>query len=257
MEIIKYDVRERIGFIQINRPEKRNALNDEVVAGLKKAFREAEADKHVKVIVLTGSGSSFCSGADLKYLQKLEAFSLEENIKDSASLMELFKIIYFCKKPVIAQVNGTALAGGCGLVSVCDFAFSTLEAKFGYTEVRIGFIPAIVTVFLLRKIGEAKAKRLLLAGEIIDSDTAVNIGLINGAVEEEELESCVLEYAQTLIEQNASTAMEMTKEMIATVQDMSLREALDYAVEKNAKARGTQDCKKGINAFLNKEKIRW
>ena len=257
METVIYQVKERVAYITINRPEKRNALNEKVVAGLKTAFDQAEKSPEVKVVILTGSGNAFCSGADLKYLQNLQQYSLDENIQDSKNLMELYRQIYFFPKPVIAQVNGAALAGGCGLVTVCDFAFSSYEAKFGYTEVRIGFIPAIVMVFLIRKIGEARAKRLLLSGEIIDCDTAEKTGLINGIFEEEDLEVNVFEFAQKLVEQNSATAMKITKEMISKVQDMGLDQALSFAVEMNAQARSTEDCKIGIGAFLNKEKLSW
>lgn len=257
METVKYQIKERVAYITINRPEKRNALNEEVVVGLKDGFLKAEKDPEVKVVILTGSGNAFCSGADLQYLQNLQQNSLEENLQDSTNLMELYRQIYLFPKPVIAQVNGAALAGGCGLVTVCDFAFCCFEAKFGYTEVRIGFIPAIVMVFLIRKLGEAKAKNLLLSGEIIDSDNAEKLGLINGIFEEEDLEANVYEFAQKLVEQNSGTAMKLTKEMIAKVQDMELNQALKFAVDMNANARSTDDCKKGIAAFLNKEKIRW
>jgi methylglutaconyl-CoA hydratase len=257
MEVVRYNVKNRTAYIVINRPEKRNALNDEVVDGLKNAFLKAESDPEVKVVILTGEGSSFCSGADLKYLQKLQNYSEEENQQDSTRLMKLFHQIYTFPKPVIAQVNGAALAGGCGLVTVCDFAFSTVEAKFGYTEVRIGFIPAIVMVYLIRKVGEARARKLLVSGELIDCDQAERIGLLNGVYEEEDLENAVTEFAQTLISQNSGEAMSLTKEMITKVQDMSIEDALEYAVKMNAKARSTEDCKKGIAAFLNKEKIEW
>lgn len=257
MEAVIYQVESPIARITINRADKRNALSEDVIAGLKKSFTKASENKKVKAVILTGSGNTFCSGADLKYLQQLQEFSEEENREDSQKLLELFQQIYFLKKPVIAQVNGAALAGGCGLVSVCDFAFSTVEAKFGYTEVRIGFIPAMVSVFLLRKLGEARAKRLLLGGEIIDCDTAEKIGLINGYFEEEKLETRVLEFATTLCRHNSSTAMTMTKELIDKIQGMNLNNALDYAVEMNVKARSTEDCKKGVTAFLNKEKLIW
>src|SRR5690606_36418588 len=134
-------------------------------------------------------------GADLEYLQKLQHNTFEENLTDSTILMELYKKIYLLKKVVIAQVNGHAIAGGAGLVSVCDFAFAVSEANFGYTEVKIGFIPAIVMVFLIKKIGEGKARELLLSGNIIDGEEAAKIGLINWVLEEDKLESTVNEFA--------------------------------------------------------------
>ena len=160
---IQTEVSERIGYITLNRPDKRNALNFVVIRELKDAFAWMEQSSEVKVIVLRGNGKAFCAGADLDYMSKLQEYSYNENLMDSAHLMELFKQIYRLNKIVIAQIEGHALAGGCGLATLADFSFSVPEAKFGYTEVKIGFLPAIVMVFLLRKIGEGKAKQLLLS----------------------------------------------------------------------------------------------
>jgi methylglutaconyl-CoA hydratase len=256
--MVDYFIQERIAHISINRPEKRNALNRETVQALKNHFSNAAQNNEVKVIILSGKGKAFCSGADLAYLQELQEFSDEENLQDSTELMELFHLIYTIPKPVIAQVNGPALAGGCGLVSVCDFAFCTTDSKFGYTEVRIGFIPAIVMVFLIRKIGEANARRLLISGEIFECEFAEASGLITKSFEKEEtLEHYVLEFAQNLCTQNSATAMSLTKELLNQIRDLDLNEGLQTAVKYNVKARKTDDCKKGIHSFLNKEKLRW
>jgi methylglutaconyl-CoA hydratase len=257
MKYITYNVENRVGYITLNRPEKRNALNHEFVTDLKRAFINAETDEAVKVIVLKANGNAFCSGADLEYLKSLQEFTFEENLQDSAHLMELFKLIYQLRKVVIAQVQGHALAGGCGLVSVCDFAFSVPGANYGYTESRIGFVPAIVMCFLLRKIGEAKAKELLLTGLPIKAKYAESIGLINWIVEEHELEGAVKEFAQKLCVSNSAFSMELTKQMIAEVPSMAFEEALRYACRQNAAARNSEDCKHGIDAFLNKRTIEW
>ncbi len=158
---------------------------------------------------------------------------------------------------VIAQVQGHALAGGCGLATVCDFVYAVPEAKFGYTEVKIGFVPAIVMIFLIRKIGEQKAKQLLLSGELISRDKAVNFGLVNQIVAREDLENTVEEFAGRLIKNNSTQSMELTKQMVAEIQSLSLEKSLDYAAMMNAKARGSEDCKKGIQAFLDKEDLSW
>ena len=257
MNQIEYTVKDRIGYITLNRPEKRNALSFELVAALKEAFTKAEGDTAVKVIILRANGEAFCAGADLGYLQQLQKFSYEENLADSNHLKELFFKIYTLKKVVIAQVQGHALAGGCGLASVCDFIFAVPEAKFGYTEVKIGFIPAIVMVFLLRKIGEAKAKQLLLSGDLITAEDAYRIGLINYIVDKEKIENEVLEFSHRLIHTNSSNSMELTKQMMASIQSLSLDDALTFASTMNAKARTSDDCVKGIQAFLKKEKIQW
>jgi methylglutaconyl-CoA hydratase len=257
MEYVKYTVENRVGYIKLNRPEKRNALNYNFVKELKATFKVAEADEKVKVIVLKAEGDSFCAGADLEYLQSLQKFTFEENLQDSNHLMELFKMVHSLDKIVVAQVQGHALAGGCGLVSVCDFSFSVSDANYGYTESRIGFVPAIVMVFLLRKVGEARAKELLLTGTPITAKHAKDFGLINWIVEADELESSVKEFVQELCVKNSGMSMQLTKKMINEIQSMPLEEALLFACRKNAEARNSPDCKKGIEAFLKKEKIVW
>ncbi len=257
MEFIHYEVRNRIGYITLARAAKRNALNYEVVSELKRAFAIAEDDEACKVVVLQAEGKVFCAGADLEYLQQLQQYDYHENLMDSTHLMELFRYIYTLKKVVIARIHGHAIAGGCGLAAICDFAFAVPEAKFGYNEVKIGFIPAIVMVFLLRKVGEAKAKQLLLTGDLITAEEAKACGLINQVVPAEELETAVNAFAQKLCNQNSRQSMEVTKEMIARVQGKTLEEGLQYAAEMNAVARSSEDCRRGIAAFLNKEPLSW
>ncbi|MEO7989678.1 MAG: enoyl-CoA hydratase-related protein [Chryseolinea sp.] len=257
MKYIDYSVKNRKAFITLNRPEKRNALSHELVAELKEAFQLAEKDELVKIVVLKANGEAFCAGADLAYLQQLQSFTHQENLTDSNHLKELFLQIYTLKKIVIAQVQGYALAGGCGLATVCDFVFAVPEAKFGYTEVKIGFIPAIVMVFLLRKIGEGKAKQILLTGDLVTADEAVQLGLVNKVITSNEIENHVETFAQRLIDTNSQHAMMLTKKMIADVQSMALDEALTFASKMNATARESDDCKKGIDAFLSKKKIAW
>jgi methylglutaconyl-CoA hydratase len=257
MNLVEYEVKERVGYITLNRPDKRNALSHELVAELTQNFGKAEGDATAKVVVLKANGESFCAGADLAYLQQLQNFSYEENLADSNHLKDLFLKIYSLKKVVIAQVQGHALAGGCGLATVCDFVFAVPEAKFGYTEVKIGFIPALVAVFLVRKIGEQKARQLLLTGEIIKAEEALNRGLISFVVNSDSLGISVYDFAQRLISSNSAQSMELTKQLIADMQALPLEDALNLAATMNAKARGTDDCKKGISAFLNKQELRW
>lgn len=257
MNLVLYTVKDRVGYITLNRPEKRNALSQELVSDLLTAFDQAENDESVKVIVLKANGEAFCAGADLAYLQQLQNFSFEQNLDDSRHLKNLFLKIYQLRKVVIAQVQGYALAGGCGLATVCDFSFAVPEAKFGYTEVKIGFIPALVSVFLIRKVGEHKAKQLLLTGEVIKADEALNRGLINRVVKAEELDQTVFEFAIELIQSNSGKSMQLTKQLIGEIQSLTLEESLEYAANLNAASRATDDCKVGIAAFLNKQKLKW
>lgn len=255
--MVQYIVKNRVAHITLNRPDKRNALNAELVVALQAAFEQARTDKDAKVIVLAAKGKVFSAGADLDYLKTLQNNTYEENLADSRQLMTLFHTIYTHPKIVIAQVEGAAIAGGCGLATVCDFVFATPDTQFGYTEVRIGFIPAIVLVFLLRKIGEGRAKELLLSGKLIDSTNALSMGLINFIETTEDIAEKVSDFAQKMCEQASAESLQLTKTMIGQVQNMSLTDALNYAATQNANARATQDCKAGINAFLNKEKIVW
>ncbi len=257
MPQINYEVSNRIAYITLNRPEKRNAFNRGLVSELKEAFSNAEKDDLVKVIILQSAGKVFCAGADLAYLQSLQQYTFEENIEDSTYLKDLYLQIYTHPKVVIAAVQGHAIAGGCGLITVCDFVFSVPEAMFGYSEVKIGFVPAIVMTFLIRKIGEARAKELLLSGDLIEANKAKEFGFVNKLVPENELLSSTTEFALRLCETNSGQAMTTTKQMIATVQSMELAEALTYGATTNAKARAFEDCKQGIAAFLNKEKLKW
>lgn len=258
MKYIEYSVDERpLAYITLNRPEKSNALCFELVTELRMALKAAEEDNEIKIIILKANGEAFCAGADLGYLQELQTNSFEQNLADSDHLKDLFLQIYQSRKVVISQVHAPALAGGCGLATVCDFTFAAPEATFGYTEVKIGFVPAIVMVFLLRKIGETRAKQLLLTGSIISAEEALSIGLIQFVSEKNRLAEEVKEFAGQLIENNSAYAMGLTKQMIPKVQSLPLDEALAFASEMNAKARGSEDCKKGILSFLNKQKITW
>ena len=257
MTMVDYTVSERIAYITLNRPEKRNALSYELISELIMAFSKAADDDQAKIIILKANGDAFCAGADLAYIQQLQSNTYEENLADSRHLKDLYYYMHTHPKVIIAQVQGHALAGGCGLATVCDFVFSVPEARFGYTEVKIGFIPALVSVFLLNKIGEGAARELLLSGELITAERAMIMGLINQVVESDKLDKAVLEFANRLINSNSATSMSLTKKLIAEVQGRPLEEALNRAAEMNAMARGTDDCRRGITAFLNKEKIIW
>ena len=257
LRFLQYEAHDRLAYITLNRPAKRNALSANVVTELKKAFEQAEADDDVKVIILRATGDVFCAGADLKYLQELQDNSYQENLADSTHLMQLFYQIYTLKKVVIGQVQGHALAGGCGLAALCDFTFAVPEAKFGYTEVKIGSLPAIVSVFLVRRLGEARAKQLLLSGDTISAQQALEYGLVTFLVEKDQLAATVRDYALRLARENSAHSMELTKELLARLPEMSLEDGLRYAARRNADARASDDSRRGIEAFLNKEAIEW
>ncbi|MCI0705884.1 MAG: enoyl-CoA hydratase-related protein [Ignavibacteriae bacterium] len=255
---IKYQVEKRICSITVSRPEKHNALDDRMINELSSAFLSAQKDSNTKIVLLKAEGESFCSGADLAYLQQISQYDFQQNQQDSNNLMKLFQQIYTLRKPVIALVHGAALAGGCGLATVCDLVLASREtAKFGYTEVKIGFIPAIVMVFLVRRIGEARARELTLRGHTINAEQAHQIGLANQVVAETELEEAGYKLAEELIKNCSGASMGLIKELLARIHGMSTADALDYAANLNALTRMTDDCKKGVEAFLKKEPIKW
>ena len=243
--------------LRLNRPDKRNALNADLVTALKDALTAAEAAEEVRVVVLTGNGSAFSAGADLASLKSLRTASPLENEQDSRHLAELFRQIYQHPKPIIAQVNGHAIGGGCGLAAVCDFSFVANDARLGFSEVRIGFVPAIVMVFVRRKLGEAAARDLLLRGRLVTAAQASEVGLVSRAVDGQRLEVEVQELARELATETSGSAVALTKRMMAQLPGMGFEEAMDYAVQMNAFARGTDDCQAGIDAFLNDEDPPW
>lgn len=256
-KLIKLEVRNRVAYLQLNRPDKRNALNGEMVSELRQALREINDNDNAKVVVLSGAGKAFCAGADLAYLEGLQKNTFQENLEDSKNLKNLFQAIYHLPKPVIAKVTGHAIAGGAGLATVCDLVYSVPEAKYGYTEVKIGFVPALVSVFLLRKCGEAIAKDLLLTGRLISAEEAVNKGCFTKIIEATAIDAEVDAIAQSLCNEASADSLRLTKLLIANVQDHTLAEGLATAATCNAEARETPDCKKGISSFLNKEKLVW
>ncbi|MDP2366261.1 MAG: enoyl-CoA hydratase/isomerase family protein [Ignavibacteria bacterium] len=250
--MIKSEIKNNTAVITLNRPEKRNALHPFLVEQLKSKLVEYEKDDSVKSIIITGEGNTFCAGADLEYLQQISNNSTIENYNDSKSLAELFLMIYNFPKPTIAAVNGAAIAGGCGLASVCDFIVAHPEkSKFGYSEVKIGFIPAIVSIFLIKKVGEGLAKQLLLEGEIISGKRAYEIGFVNYLADDVLNESINL--AERL-NKNSVESIRLTKQMINKISNLSVKDAVNYCINLNVISRSTDDFKNGIDSFLNKDK---
>lgn len=256
-QFITVSKNDRIAYITLNRPEKRNAFNEELVNELKSAFIKAEQDNQVKVVVLSGNGKAFSAGADLAYLQGLQQNSYDENLADSMNLKELYQLLFNYSKILIAKIKGHAIAGGAGLATVCDFSFIVPKAKIGYTEVKIGFIPAIVMVFLLQKINGNKARELLLTGKLIDAKEAVDIQLISQIVESDKIDEFVDEFANEFCVSVSGQSVANTKEMLRKVPHLTFDEAFNYAAIMNAKGRGNEDCKKGIQNFLDKQKLTW
>ena len=242
---------ESILTITLNRPEKRNALNDALINDLKDALREAENDKSLRAIVLKGAGKDFCSGADLSALQKIAESDILENHDDADNLRELFSIIRLVKVPVIAAVHGRALAGGCGLATACDLVLATADARFGYPEVKIGFVPAMVMAILRRNVSEKRAFALATQGFEFDALTAQSFGLINEIFPSEEFETRVNEYV-SVYKKVSRSAVVLSKRLLYQMDGLNFEAALASGVDINTIARLTEDCQAGIEKFLNK-----
>ncbi|MNX46034.1 2,3-dehydroadipyl-CoA hydratase [compost metagenome] len=217
----------------------------------------ASEDNAVKVVILKANGSTFSAGADLAYLQQLQQNSYEENLADSENLKTLFTTIYYLPKVVIAQVEGHAIAGGCGLATVCDIIFAVPEASFGYTEVKLGFVPAIVSCFLLRKTSETVAKRILLSGTLFSAQEALSYGLITFVTNKADISLNVNNFALSLCNEASANSLMVTKQLIGQTTNPELDKSLSEAVRINARVRESEDFRKGVAAFISKEKINW
>jgi methylglutaconyl-CoA hydratase len=209
-----------------------------------------------QVLILTGAGKSFCSGIDLDNLKAMIGRTPEQNLEDSRKMASLFRSLYDLPKPTIAAVNGAAIAGGTGLATLCDFTLAMPEAKFGYTEVRIGFVPAIVSTFLIRQVGEKIARDLLLTGRLFDAEEALRIGLINELVPAEKLLDRARELAAQLME-NSPVSLAYTKRLLSDHARAELDTQIDAAVRENAAIRATTDFREGVSSFLEKRKPKW
>jgi methylglutaconyl-CoA hydratase len=251
MSELIYEVEEGTAWLTLNRPEKRNALNDALIGSLKDALRKADGDESLYAVVVRGAGKDFCSGADLSALQKISENSREENLADARNLMELYLLVRQVKLPVIAAVHGRALAGGCGLATACDIVLATQSARFGYPEVKIGFVPAMVTAILRRNLGEKKSFEILTRGFEFSAGEAERIGLVNRVFPEDNFETSVREYV-SVYKSVSRSAVALTKKLLYEIDGTDIHSAMEKGAEINAIARETEDCKKGIARFLNK-----
>ena len=241
-----------VRFLTLNRPEKRNALNDALISGLKSALNDADKNDDIRAIVIRGSGKDFCSGADLSALQKIADATYEENLEDARSLAELFSIIRNVKVPVIAAVHGRALAGGCGLATACDLVVSTKTARFGYPEVRIGFVPAIVMAILRRNLSEKRAFEMITQGFEFSAQEALEMGLINRVFENDTFDAAVTDYL-SVYENVSRSAVILSKRLLYDMDSLSFEYAMEAGAKINAEARMTDDCRAGIARFLEKK----
>src|SRR5215212_4081780 len=251
-DVVLYSVEGSAARITLNRPEKRNALNDAVIAGLKQRLKNAAADKNVRVVVISGAGKDFCSGADLSALQKIAGASVAENSEDARSLLELFLMIRALQVPVVAAVTGRALAGGCGLATACDLVLASASARFGYPEVKIGFVPAMVMAILRRNVSEKRAFELITRGAEISAEQAKEFGLVNHVFPDETFAADVNSYISGF-EKLSRSAIGLTKTLLYQMDGLSFPEALETGADVNTIARMTEDCRAGVARFLTKK----
>jgi methylglutaconyl-CoA hydratase len=244
-----------IATLTLNRPDKRNAISYELIDDLIRALEEVRSSA-ARVLIVTGAGKAFCSGMDLDNLKALIGRTPEQNIADSRTMVRLFRSLYEFPKPTIAAVNGAAIAGGTGLALLCDFTLAVPEAKFGYTEVRIGFVPAIVATFLLRQVGEKVARDLLLTGRIFDAAEALKMGLLNEIVPGGKLLDRARELAEQLAE-SSPLSLFQTKRLLTEHARAELDLQIEHASRANAGIRESADFREGITSFLEKRKPKW
>ena len=250
---VLFAVEGAVARLTLNRPEKKNALNEAVIAGLKENLRRASADERVRVVVITGAGNDFCSGADLSALQRVAQASVEENAEDARALLELFLLIRQIPVPVVAAVRGRALAGGAGLASACDLVLASASARFGYPEVKIGFVPAMVMAILRRNVSEKRAFELATRGADISAQEAHTFGLVNEIFADESFDEDVKAYAGEF-EKLSRPAVSLTKTLLYQMDGLSFSAALQTGADVNVIARLTKDCQERVSGFLNRNK---
>ena len=243
--------------LTLARPETRNALSADLVAALTDALADAASDDGVRVVVLAGAGSVFSAGADLAALKALRDASYDDNLADSKRLGDLFEAILRHPKPVVARVHGHAIAGGCGLAAACDVSLAAHSATLGFSEVRIGFVPALVATFVTRKVGETAARDLFLRGHRVPAEEAARIGLVTRCVPDDRLDAELDALCQELATETSASAVALTKALLADLPGRSLTDALAHAATVNARARATPDCRAGVDAFLGKRPAPW
>jgi methylglutaconyl-CoA hydratase len=244
-----------IATLMLRRPEKRNALTSEMIEEIVSALWAVESAP-ARVLILGGQGEAFCAGMDLEYLRGLTTQSQQDSLEDSRRIAKMFRLLHSFPKPLIAAVQGPAVAGGCGIAMMADFTLAAPEAKFGFPEVRVGFIPAIVAVFLVRQIGEKRARDLLLSGRLIGAEEARELGLVNEVVARERLQERARELAAQL-SALSPTSLQSTKRLLREFCENDINREIELAVLANARIRSTADYHEGVTAFLEKRKPVW
>lgn len=256
LETILFSREERIAWIYFNRADVHNAFNARVIDELNESLENIKKDGSIRVLILSGKGKSFCAGADLNWMRKIIHFSYEQNLEESRKLAEVLYKLYSLKQATIARVNGATIGGGTGFLCACDIAISSEEAVFGLSEVKIGLVPAAISPYVLRKIGEGKARELFLTGERITAQKALEIGLVNRVVPVEKLDDEVRKVVELLLS-SGPEAIASCKELIEKVPGMTFKDARDFTARMIADLRVSEEGQEGMAAFLEKRKPNW
>ena len=255
-QTILCDYKDSIAYVTLNRPDIHNAFNDVMIQELMDVFGNIDKRADIRVVVVSGKGKSFCAGADLNWMRKVKDYTFEQNLRESLELSDMLFCMYSCSKPTIARVNGAAIGGGTGLVAVCDIAIAASTAKFSFSEVKIGLIPACISPYVVKKCGEGKCREFFLTGERMTAERALGAGLINKVVAIEELDSAVAQYTSQLVS-SGPEAIARCKDLLRNVPHMSYDDVKRYTAEVIARIRGSEEGQEGMNAFLEKRKPRW
>jgi methylglutaconyl-CoA hydratase len=255
-ETIKCNIDKDIAYVTFCRPEVHNAFNDTVIYEMTDLFAGLGKEKGIRAVVLSGEGKSFCAGADLNWMKRVINQSFEENLKESNALAELFSMIYNFRCPVIGRINGAAIGGGVGFVSVCDITVAAESAKFSFSEVKIGLVPACIGPYVVKKIGEGRAREYFITGERINAEKAFQIGLINKVVGDQKLDEAIKELLAT-IKSSGPEAIGVAKKLVSSVPHMAEEIYKPFTAEMIARLRISKEGQEGMNAFLEKRKPKW
>jgi methylglutaconyl-CoA hydratase len=255
--MLQVDVHRNVAFVLLDRPEVHNAFNDELVKRVTEAFTELGQRDDVRVIVLAGNGKSFCAGADLKWMKRMVQYTYDENLDDARRVGHMYLAIAKCPKPVIARVHGAALGGGAGLVAACDIGVAIESVQFGFTEVKVGIIPAIISPFVIARVGPGRAREFFITGERFLAPVAMSIGLIQHVVSHEGALDAIVESKISQILTSAPAAIAAAKELVFGVAARTLESSLDFAAEAIARARASVEGQAGMQAFLEHHKPPW
>jgi methylglutaconyl-CoA hydratase len=255
-ETIRLEDKGRIARITFCRPEVHNAFNDTVIYELTDCFTKLKNNAELRVIVLTGEGKSFCAGADLNWMRRVKEYGYEKNYEESLALAELFHLIYTMPVPIIGRINGAAIGGGTGFVALCDIAVAAESAKFSFSEVKIGVVPACIGPYVIKKIGEGKAREFFISGERLTAQEAHRIGLVNRWYPDDQFDGEIEKLITTVLS-SGPHAVAMAKELVSNVPNMPSDKFKPYTADMIAKLRKSDEGQEGMDAFLNKRKPNW